>query len=108
MVAAVVNSAQESAIVVQLLYMTMLFISGATFPSSMFPDWLLSAAQFIPATWLVTGLQGILLRRETLLMNWQATGALSTIGQSWCALLSRMRSGFRSRRALLSSLRAAA
>ena len=75
-VASVVNSMQESAILVQILYMAMLFLSGTTFPTSMFPNWLLTVTQFIPATWLVTGLQGIMLKNETLADNWQAVGAL--------------------------------
>ncbi|MDQ1471720.1 MAG: hypothetical protein QOJ99_3200 [Bryobacterales bacterium] len=75
-VASIVNSMQESGILVQIVYMAMLFLSGTTFPSSMFPGWLLTATQFLPATWLVTGLQGILIRHETLGANWQAVGAL--------------------------------
>ena len=31
-IASVVNSMQESSILVQIVYMTMLFLSGATFP----------------------------------------------------------------------------
>ena len=75
-VASVANSMQESGIMVQILYMAMLFLSGATFPTVMFPNWLLTVTQFIPATWLMTGMQGIMLRNETLLANWQAVGAL--------------------------------
>jgi imidazolonepropionase-like amidohydrolase/ABC-type multidrug transport system permease subunit len=75
-VASVANSMQESGIMVQIIYMAMLFLSGATFPTVMFPNWLLTATQFIPATWLMTGMQGIMLRNETLLANWQAVGAL--------------------------------
>jgi imidazolonepropionase-like amidohydrolase/ABC-type multidrug transport system permease subunit len=75
-IASVVNSMQESVILVQIAYISMLFLSGATFPPSMFPNWLLIATQFIPATYLVTGLQGILLRNESLATNWQAVGAL--------------------------------
>ncbi len=75
-VASVVNSMQESAILVQIIYMAMLFLSGTTFPPTMFPNWLLTVTQFIPATWLVTGLQGIMLKNETLADNWQAVGAL--------------------------------
>lgn len=75
-VASVVNSMQESGILVQIIYMTMLFLSGATFPTTMFPRWLFNISQFIPATWLVTGLQGIMVRNETLAANWQAVGAL--------------------------------
>jgi imidazolonepropionase-like amidohydrolase/ABC-type multidrug transport system permease subunit len=91
-IASVVNSVQESAILVQIAYMTMLFLSGTTFPSTMFPDWLLTATQFIPATYLVTGLQGILLRQETLSQNWEAVGALiltSVIGLFLCVKLFR-------------------
>ncbi len=75
-IASVVNSMQESGILVQIVYMTLLFLSGATFPIAMFPDWLLTATQFIPSTWLVTGLQGILMRQESIVDNWQAVGAL--------------------------------
>ncbi len=75
-VASVANSMQESGILVQIIYMAMLFLSGTTFPVSMFPNWLLTVTQFLPATWLVTGLQGIMLKNETLAANWQAVGAL--------------------------------
>jgi imidazolonepropionase-like amidohydrolase/ABC-type multidrug transport system permease subunit len=75
-VASVANSMQESGIMVQIIYMAMMFLSGATFPTVMFPSWLLTATQFIPATWLMTGMQGIMLRNETLFANWQAVGAL--------------------------------
>jgi len=75
-VASVANSMQESGIMVQIIYMAMLFLSGASFPTTMFPNWLLTATQFIPATWLMTGMQGIMLRNETLFANWQAVGAL--------------------------------
>ena len=75
-VASVANSMQESGILVQILYMAMLFLSGTTFPTTMFPNWLLTATQFIPATWRMTGLQGMMLRNETLFANWQAVGAM--------------------------------
>ena len=91
-IASTVNSTQESAIIVQIVYMAMLLLSGATFPASMFPNWLLIATQFIPATYLVTGLQGILIRHESLAANWQATGALiltSAIGLFLCVKLFR-------------------
>ncbi|HWE50795.1 MAG TPA: amidohydrolase family protein [Bryobacteraceae bacterium] len=72
----VVNSMAEAQILVQILYIGMLLLSGATFPLSILPDWLFTITQFIPSTHLVTGLQGIMMRNETLLDNWQATGAL--------------------------------
>ena len=54
--AAVVNSTQESNILIQPIYMVMLFLSGATIPITVFRDWLQVVTQFIPATYLVTGL----------------------------------------------------
>ncbi len=75
-VAAVVNSMQESAIITQALYFAMLFLSGATFPATMFPKWLVTLTQFIPATYLVSGLQSILLRHESILDSGPAVGAL--------------------------------
>lgn len=74
--AAVANSMQESQIMVQLLYLPMLLLSGATFPAWMFPAWLFAATQFLPATHLVTGLQGMLLRHEGLLANGPAVLAM--------------------------------
>jgi len=76
-IASVVNSMQESTILVQIAYMTMLFLSGASFPVAMFPSWLLVFAQFIPATYLVSGMQAILIGHQSLAVNWQAVGALA-------------------------------
>ncbi len=92
MVASVVNSMQESGIIVQILYMAMMFLSGATIPTAMFPNWLLTVVQFIPATWLMTGMQGIMLRNETLAANWQAVGAMlltAAVGFFLCVKLFR-------------------
>jgi imidazolonepropionase-like amidohydrolase/ABC-type multidrug transport system permease subunit len=68
-IASVVNSMQESQLVVQLINLPMLFLSGATFPLSMFPPWLLTVTQFVPATYMVTGIQGMLLRHEGIWAN---------------------------------------
>jgi imidazolonepropionase-like amidohydrolase/ABC-type multidrug transport system permease subunit len=75
-IAAVVNSSQESLILIQPLYMAMLFLSGATFPISFFPDWLQVITQFIPATYLMIGMAGILQHRESVLTNWLSVIAL--------------------------------
>lgn len=76
-VASVVNSMAESQIIIQLLYFPMLLLSGATIPLSVLPEWLQVIAQFLPATHLYLGMQGILLRNESLLDHLPATGALS-------------------------------
>jgi imidazolonepropionase-like amidohydrolase/ABC-type multidrug transport system permease subunit len=75
-ISSVVNSMQESQLVVQLIYLPMLFLSGATFPLSMFPPWLLTVTQFVPATYMVVGIQGMLQRNEGLAENIQPTLAL--------------------------------
>jgi imidazolonepropionase-like amidohydrolase/ABC-type multidrug transport system permease subunit len=69
-IAAVVNSTQESNILIQPIYMIMLFFSGATIPITFFPNWLQLVTQFVPATYVVIGLSGILQRHETLAENW--------------------------------------
>jgi imidazolonepropionase-like amidohydrolase/ABC-type multidrug transport system permease subunit len=74
--ASVVNSMQESQLLVQLIYLPMLFLSGATFPLAMFPPWLLVVTQFVPATYMVTGIQGMLLRHEGILTDIQPAMAL--------------------------------
>ena len=66
-IAAVVNSSQESNILIQPIYMTMLFLSGATIPITFMPHWLQNITQFIPATYLMTGIGGIMQRGETIM-----------------------------------------
>jgi imidazolonepropionase-like amidohydrolase/ABC-type multidrug transport system permease subunit len=75
-VAAVVNSAQESQIVVQLLYFAMMFLSGTTIPVSMLPNSVQLITQFIPLTYVLNGMQAILGRNESILQNGEASGAL--------------------------------
>ncbi|MCL4796400.1 MAG: ABC transporter permease [Bryobacteraceae bacterium] len=76
-VAAVVNSMAESQIIIQLLYFPMLLLSGATIPLSILPEWLQVIAQFLPATHLYLGMQGILMKNETLFDQAAAVGALT-------------------------------
>ena len=75
-IASVVNSMQESQIIVQLLYLPMLMLSGATIPLTLMPDWLQVVAQYLPSTHLTLGMQGILLRGENLEQNRTAVAAL--------------------------------
>ncbi len=75
-IAAVVNSSQESNLLIQPIYMAMLFLSGATIPIVFMPHWLQNVTQFVPATYLMTGIGGIVQRGETLAANWQAVLAL--------------------------------
>src|SRR5882762_1477488 len=74
--ASVANSMQESQILIQLTYLPLLFLSGATFPTTMFPMWLRVVTRFIPTTYLVLGVQGMLLRNDSLAQNLEPAGAL--------------------------------
>src|ERR1035438_7366272 len=47
--------------------MPMLFLSGATVPAAMLPHWAQTLAQFMPASYLVSGFQGIFFRHRMLL-----------------------------------------
>jgi ABC-type multidrug transport system permease subunit len=75
-IASVVNSMAESQVVIQLLYLPMLMLSGATIPLNILPDWLQSVAQFLPSTHLYLGMQNILVREQSLADNMVALGAL--------------------------------
>jgi len=75
-IASVVNSMQESNIMIQLFYMPMLFLSGTTVPVEMLPKWGKVLSKFLPASYLVTGFRRILENGETLLQNWGSALAL--------------------------------
>jgi len=75
-IAAVSNSTAESNVLVQLLYMPMMFLSGAAIPAAMLPRWTQTVSQFMPAAYLVSGMQGILTQHESLFANWKSAGAL--------------------------------
>lgn len=75
-VASIANSMAESQIIIQLLYLPMLMLSGATVPLSIMPDWLQAVAQFLPATHLYLGMQGVLVRGESILQNLDSLGAM--------------------------------
>jgi imidazolonepropionase-like amidohydrolase len=74
-IASSVNSMQESQVLVQLLYLPMMLLS--IMPMSELPTWGQVAAQFVPAVYLQTGMQGILVRSEGLGQNASAAGALA-------------------------------
>src|ERR1051326_2471594 len=75
--ASVTNTMQEAMIAIQLFYMPMLFLSGATIPSALLPKWAQTLAEFMPASYLVTGFQGIFFRNQSIGDSPAAVGALS-------------------------------
>ena len=83
-IASVADSMAEAQILVQIFYLPMMFLSGTTFPINNLPKWIQTASAFLPATYLKSGLQGILQNGESLLAN----------GRSVAALLATMAVGF--------------
>jgi len=64
-VASVTNTMQETQVLNQLLWLPLIFLSGATFPLSYLPNWVQGCALFLPATYLVNGLQQTVLNGAT-------------------------------------------
>jgi ABC-type multidrug transport system permease subunit len=56
-IASVTNTMQETQIINQIIWFIFLFVSGATVPFPMLPGAVQSVALFLPATYLVSGLQ---------------------------------------------------
>lgn len=75
-IAAVSNTVGESNLLVQCLYMPMMFLSGAMFPTSVMPRWSQTLATFVPSSYLVSGMQSIVTQGDTLAANGKAVAAL--------------------------------
>jgi ABC-2 type transport system permease protein len=56
-VASVTNTMQETQVINQLLWLPLIFLSGATFPLAFLPHVVQNFSLFLPATYLVQGLQ---------------------------------------------------
>lgn len=59
-VASVTNTMQETQVINQLIWLPLIFLSGATLPLAYLPNAVQRAALFLPATYLVSGLQDAL------------------------------------------------
>lgn len=77
--AAVANSMAEANILIQVLYMPMLFLSGTTVPSSMLPTWAQTAGQFMPATYLVHEFQEVFFYNRALMSTKESTAAVGAL-----------------------------
>lgn len=65
-IAAVANTMQEGTILVQLIYLPMLFLSGAAIPSTYFGRSMQMISELVPATYLVRGMHAIMLANQNL------------------------------------------
>jgi len=61
-VASVANSMMETQVINQLLWLSFLMLSGIAIPLPTMPGWLQTVALYLPATYLVTGLERALIR----------------------------------------------
>src|SRR5262249_13989743 len=75
-IASVAESMAEAQILIQILYIPMLFLSGTTFPLVNLPKWIQRLSTFMPATYLKSGMQSILQNGETLAANSRSVAAL--------------------------------
>jgi imidazolonepropionase-like amidohydrolase/ABC-type multidrug transport system permease subunit len=75
-ISSVANTMQEGTILVQLLYFPMLLLSGATIPASAFGPTMQIVSGFIPSTYMVKGVQAMLLKNEGLFRHGLEAGAL--------------------------------
>jgi len=94
--AAVTNTMQEAMVLIQLFYLPMLLLSGATIPSATLPKWVQTVAEFMPASHLVTAFQGIFYRNQSILDQGPAVAALlitTALGTFLAAQLFRWEKG---------------
>jgi ABC-2 type transport system permease protein len=75
-VASVTNTMQETQVLNQLIWLPLIFLSGATMPLPFLPDVAQKFSVFLPATYLVWGLQDAIFRSEAISDLWVAVLAL--------------------------------
>jgi imidazolonepropionase-like amidohydrolase/ABC-type multidrug transport system permease subunit len=75
-IAAVANSTAESNLLVQIMYMPMMFLGGAMFPVSLLPRWIQTVSTFLPSAYLVSGMQSIVTEQQSIAAAWKPSAAL--------------------------------
>ncbi len=66
MIGSVARDSKTAPAITNVLFFPMMFLSGAAVPFFMLPEWLQTIAKFLPATYVVEVLQGIMVRGESL------------------------------------------
>jgi len=69
-IASVGNTMQEVQLYNNLVWMSLLFLSGVTVPLPMLPKWLQSVAVYLPATYLVSTFQDIMSGSQSISRHW--------------------------------------
>jgi ABC-2 type transport system permease protein len=65
-IASVANTMQEAQVYNNVIWFTLLFLSGVTVPLPMLPHWIQRFAAFLPATYLVSSFQAIMVGGQSL------------------------------------------
>jgi ABC-2 type transport system permease protein len=79
-IASVANTMQEAQIYNNLAWITLLFLSGTTIPLPMLPKWIQTVAAFLPATYLVSAFQAVMIQSQPLYQHWPEMLALVVSG----------------------------
>src|SRR5438034_11040551 len=69
-IASVANTMQEAQVYNNIAWLTLIFLSGTTVPLAVLPHWVQKLATFLPATYLVSSFQSIMMQSEPLQAHW--------------------------------------
>lgn len=69
-IASVANTMQEAQIYNNLTWLTLLFLSGVTFPLPLLPRWIQRLAMFFPSTYLVSSFQAVTVQAHSVFEHW--------------------------------------
>lgn len=76
--------------IVNLLFFPLMFLSGSAFPFALLPDGMKRFARFLPTTYIVEALQGIIVRGEALSLLLAPLAILTALGLVGLALASML------------------
>jgi ABC-2 type transport system permease protein len=74
------NTMQEAQIYNNIAWLTLVFLSGVTIPLPLLPGWIQRLAAFLPATYLVTTFQGVMVQGDPLGAHWPEMVVLIVAG----------------------------
>ena len=79
-IASIANTMQEAQVYNNLAWLTLLFLSGTSVPLPLLPQWVQRVATFLPATYLVSAFQAVMVQGESLARHWPEMLALVVSG----------------------------
>jgi ABC-2 type transport system permease protein len=79
-IASVANTMQEAQVYNNIAWLTLLFLSGTTVPLPILPHWIQRVAVFLPATYLVSSFQAVMIQSEPLRAHSPEMAGLAVAG----------------------------